>query len=489
MGDLEEFAKSHSTPSLRNEQWGLERIDENTLLVEVRRGCWRLIIRKKAIVEIIKGRCEIDGSLLDKKGQKIHIEESALLAPVIRARSKRAIVRIEGGDFIRTRSIAEAGSAFGLAICNISKAWRRVMRLALSHQVTLICGPKAVGKSTLCKLIANAFGDVWILDSDLGQPLLGPPGFVSIRRHTSKSFALRIFIGDVTPRDAPQVYLAAIERLITYWCMQQDLPLLINTCGWVRGLGAELLNSIIRVSRPQLCVAIGDCLPLGVRNIISLKPYKRPDYLRAQASAPQRRTLALARYFLASTPNIVRVTNGALADPNFAVGQAIAALPRFKASIHKLRLGLVGAAAQQEISFSDAIASLPGALVGLASTIDLTETLDETHLLLPSEIATVLPCRGLALVVALDLTNNSLLLTLPDPHLLSDCDILLRGTLHASIHLIYSGPQAPAFPFLAANALASDPMRSRSNLQRRRNGAGRNDIYDDNRNSERKRKK
>ncbi|KAJ9475424.1 hypothetical protein PHBOTO_005488 [Pseudozyma hubeiensis] len=80
------------------------------------------------------------------------------------------------------------------------------------------------------------------------------------------------FVGDVSPRDDPESYVAAVLDLIEYFRAQvqpgdpnedgvsQRVPLVINTQGWIKGLGADLAARIEPMLRPT---HIFDVVPRG----------------------------------------------------------------------------------------------------------------------------------------------------------------------------------------------------------------------------------
>ena len=133
----------------------------------------------------------------------------------------------------------------------------------------LLCGAKNVGKSTLARYVVNRFLSLneesthcAYLDTDIGQTEFTPPGFVSlVLLHTTEPMlgpalpfwrkpVLSYYLGDVSPRDMPNMYTAAIFKLIEYYQntlspSHHRLPLVVNTQGWVKGMGLELLNRII----------------------------------------------------------------------------------------------------------------------------------------------------------------------------------------------------------------------------------------------------
>ena len=149
----------------------------------------------------------------------------------------------------------------------------------------LVCGAKNTGKSTLGRYVVNrllsyhyvskscrapsrtrsesGIERVAYMDTDIGQTEFTPPGFVSIfildnsepmlgpaLPHWRKPL-LSYFIGDVTPRSFPEMYLAAVKNLLARYTKlklegHSRIPLVINTMGWVKGMGLDLLNQIMQ---------------------------------------------------------------------------------------------------------------------------------------------------------------------------------------------------------------------------------------------------
>lgn len=201
--------------------------------------------------------------------------------------------------------------------------------------VALIRGNRKVGKSTLSRMAlerilslgSNIGGAVAYLELDLGQTDFGPPGMVALHVFKREDASLddqgtgqtagehatsgtgpaqstengdkqvargacvtlgpgwcqpRVpvrahFVGDVTPRDDPESYVAAVHDLIEYFRThiqpgqadatgtQQRVPLVINTQGWIKGLGADLAARLEPLLRPT---HILDVIPRGSAGIV-----------------------------------------------------------------------------------------------------------------------------------------------------------------------------------------------------------------------------
>ncbi|KAI9634884.1 uncharacterized protein MKK02DRAFT_34344 [Dioszegia hungarica] len=141
--------------------------------------------------------------------------------------------------------------------------------------IVLVKGPKRSGKSTLARAALNTllgdFARVAWLECDLGQGEIGCGGVIGLwvidqpvfgPPFTHPCQANRAhFLGTYTPLTCPDEYLAAIDHLIQHYRYElqyppssstpkssgrctDTIPLVINTQGWVKGLGEELLRAL-----------------------------------------------------------------------------------------------------------------------------------------------------------------------------------------------------------------------------------------------------
>lgn len=131
--------------------------------------------------------------------------------------------------------------------------------------IYLIKGPKKVGKSSFARTLVNRLlsqhNTLAYLDFDPGQseftpaglialtlvsdPVLGPPWThpsVPVRAH---------FIGAFSPKGCPSLYLEGVRDLVRFWleevCWEGSksaIPLVVNTMGWAKGLGVDLMKKI-----------------------------------------------------------------------------------------------------------------------------------------------------------------------------------------------------------------------------------------------------
>ncbi|DBB09307.1 hypothetical protein WJX82_006257 [Trebouxia sp. C0006] len=137
-----------------------------------------------------------------------------------------------------------------------------------------VVGSKGVGKSTLARLLVNSLLEVSpvvaFLDTDSGQSELTVPGLVSLTLLDKPLFGpahmhmqqptKSHFIGDLSPQSNPLHYLSSIRSLHEwYWNHSGTTkdgetvrpPLVINTHGWIKGLGFELLAQVLESTCPS----------------------------------------------------------------------------------------------------------------------------------------------------------------------------------------------------------------------------------------------
>ncbi|XP_066313679.1 polynucleotide 5'-hydroxyl-kinase NOL9-like isoform X2 [Miscanthus floridulus] len=133
--------------------------------------------------------------------------------------------------------------------------------------VVVVCGPKNSGKSTFSRVLLNALlprhGKVGYLDTDVGQPEFGPPGCLSFHvldeaiadllNPTLREAERCYFFGDISSKRDPETYLNCLFHLYDYFvgkyrCDENEmLPLIVNTPGWVKGAGFDMLVEMLRL--------------------------------------------------------------------------------------------------------------------------------------------------------------------------------------------------------------------------------------------------
>ncbi|CAG2210358.1 GRC3 [Mytilus edulis] len=151
------------------------------------------------------------------------------------------------------------------------KACRLIRNKSGTSPVITIIGGKNSGKSTLNRYLINSLLDkvdrVYFLECDVGQTEFTPPGCVSLHCVSEpvlgppfthqRPAVFSCFFGGVTPADDPTRYLTCIEKCFSkYVDLKEKGPLIVNTCGWNKGVGLALTVDIVRLVCPSLLVQI-----------------------------------------------------------------------------------------------------------------------------------------------------------------------------------------------------------------------------------------
>ncbi|KAF7416366.1 Polynucleotide 5'-hydroxyl-kinase grc3 [Pleurotus ostreatus] len=203
--------------------------------------------------------------------------------------------------------------------------------------VFLVKGPKKTGKSTFAVTLLNKllsqYTRVAFLECDIGQSEFGPAGMVSLHvldkpvlgpafTHPSLPFRAH-FIGSTTPRSSPSHYLASVDSLFqTYRTEVQTpglepladnriceyIPLVVNTMGWVKGLGASLLESIEEIVQPTHVFELQSSTPFPSSTSRASPPTTRHRVLEPFTSslaytAADQRSLSILSYFHSIFPD------------------------------------------------------------------------------------------------------------------------------------------------------------------------------------------
>jgi polynucleotide 5'-hydroxyl-kinase GRC3/NOL9 len=145
----------------------------------------------------------------------------------------------------------------------------------------LVKGPKKCGKLTFARTLLNIllthYARVAYLECDIGQSEFMPSGMVALNvlsnpvfspAYTHLTLPVRShFIGSTTPKGSPAAYLEGIRNLFEFWRIDvasafvgndnpdgritDTVPLIVNTMGWSRGLGADMMQQIKEMVEPS----------------------------------------------------------------------------------------------------------------------------------------------------------------------------------------------------------------------------------------------
>ncbi|TBU27745.1 hypothetical protein BD311DRAFT_664935 [Dichomitus squalens] len=368
---------------------------------------------------------------------------------------------------------------------------------AEKKMVYIIKGAKNTGKSTFARLILNRllsrFQRVAYLECDLGQSEFTPGGMVSLNvveqpvfgppfSHPSIPYAAH-YIGATSPRATPSHYLESIHALVQLFNLEiqnaaaeelgsddgrfnSSIPLVVNTMGWTKGLGADLARKVQEIVEPShifsFDASVGeewdtagrvDTLlspsELGGPHVQSVEPVQRPSTLTHYTAADQR-NLSILSYFHAVLPN--SPSTSLLTSPVAASWSStlpLCAQPPYELDPRVAfdQLFLTGAGTE-DVTPSEVHRALRCSVVGLVScqpgTLDSDARIDAEDDARPSPFYEqgVLPpsphtskCLGLALVRAISPSPSSRihLLTPVPSHLLGSARVLVMGELQLPV--------------------------------------------------------
>ena len=139
------------------------------------------------------------------------------------------------------------------------------------HAKLIGTGGKGVGKSTTLKYLSNqllAFGPILWIDLDPGQAEFTLPGCLSVTllkkpllgpnfTHLNRQVLFSVYLGSVNVSDVLHRYRKGLEEICRYLGDKYlDIPWIINTMGFNRGLGLTLLKETIQLFQPTTLIEI-----------------------------------------------------------------------------------------------------------------------------------------------------------------------------------------------------------------------------------------
>jgi len=207
---------------------------------------------------------------------------------------------------------------------NWAREWNwACAQVAASPGVVLLVGAPDTGKSTLAAWLVNAClgagHRVAVVDADVGQSDVGPPGTVGlgyppgpIERLDQVPVAAMAFVGATSPARSPAHHVVATASMVWRARREGAAVVVVDTTGTVSGrLGQVLKELKIAATRPEWVVALereGELAPI----LRGLRGRTRPRVLRVPPSGRARersreerranRERLLARYLQQAAP-------------------------------------------------------------------------------------------------------------------------------------------------------------------------------------------
>ncbi|ONK80878.1 uncharacterized protein A4U43_C01F22770 [Asparagus officinalis] len=342
--------------------------------------------------------------------------------------------------------------------------------------ITLICGPKNSGKSTFSRFLLNSllqrYKRVGYLDTDVGQPEFTAPGCLSLHviddclsdftNPCIKAPEKCFFFGDTSSKRDPNAYLDCTFSL--YDCFLKEFyqlkrngsrksmsPLIINTPGWVKGTGFDVLVKMLRYIFPTHVVQLrisaeSKNLPTGIFwldqhehkepiNLFEIHSAQR-DFLDRSVLVPKDARVMqehrLFEYFKQCFPSSYNI------ETNKELACALASLPPYEVAISRIKVKHL----HYEVPKSEIFHSLNATIVGLAASS-----------LEPRMNGSCTPwCFGLGIVRGVDVRRDLLYVITPVPcQSLEKIDLLLLGYIEIPIGFLQAGGLVS--PYMSTNVM------------------------------------
>eukprot|EP00884_Botryococcus_braunii_P005046 jgi/Botrbrau1/14542/Bobra.0212s0009.1 len=408
--------------------------------------------------------------------------------------------------------------------------WEEVIQMLLDEvgqksraraPVIAVCGSKGVGKSTFGRLLMNRLlpktGCVAFLDTDCGQPEFTVPGLVSLslveeaisglpHEHLRRPWQA-IFVGDISPQTDPLRYIKAVQQLYSSWCQEVQTwpgpcpPLLINTNGWIKGIGYDTLCSLLQsvaLTHVLLLQTFADQRNLEARTfwqdggagpvppppppaILQIPAIAQPDVLPNQGASPgcvppgeQKRVsgpearsllwLAYWRSCLGQPPTV-----GGWGAPAFAaVATGLVHERPFQIRRSDIQISIL----HSWVHPSEQLRAVNGALVGLLRCPEHASPRKEHDAAVGGRDAEdQLPqCLGIGIVRSVDVSRGLLYILTPIlGEELEEVGMLQLGRLELPAQLLQAGPFTSPYlreSLISAEGTGAGIARSRNNLIR-----------------------
>ncbi|CAL0325387.1 unnamed protein product [Lupinus luteus] len=344
--------------------------------------------------------------------------------------------------------------------------------------IILVCGPSNCGKTTFSRHILSVmlqrYKKVAYLDTDVGQPEFTPPGFLSLTVLHELTPNLMIpclktperclFFGDVSSKRDPSTYLKYIFALYDYYRKEYsmyekgenlpmtELPLIVNTSGWVKGVGYVMLVDMLKYIGPTHVVKINISvenknLPAGAFwldggndgtvNLVEINSARQDSFNRSvlvQKDARLLRDLRITAYFRQCLPRDFNITTIK------ELAHALTSHCPCEVPIASIKIKHLHC----EVPNSEIFYSLNASIVGLA---------------VDSGDSEILPwCVGLGIVRGIDTFKGVLFVITPVPQSsLEKVNLLLQGYIQIPTSLLQKMTdfqvQGCISPYMSGNTL------------------------------------
>ena len=260
-----------------------------------------LIVEGPAHIRLVEGTCTVFGAPIDT----VEVEQYISLPVTSRA---GCTLELDGGTLRAVPGTTVPGT------------WDAV---PLGGTI-LVVGPVDSGKTGLATYTLNRAAQQGlkgcVIDADIGQSDIGPPGTVAYTCSTAPTPLLRYlpmedghFVGSTTPNGHEDAVLAGIIRVVRRAMARYPHILIVNMPGWITDRGIRFIRSVVDALEPDVVVTVGR-KPI-FRDSLHVE---RPPHVRPR-TREERANIRRARYlrYLAGARRVVADINVLRGRPLF----------------------------------------------------------------------------------------------------------------------------------------------------------------------------
>jgi polynucleotide 5'-kinase involved in rRNA processing len=350
----------------------------------------------------------------------------------------------------------------------------KVQEMIREDAIVCVVGNVNSGKSTTTRFIVNSFLNKYFfitrmqkvvyLDCDVGQPELSVPGLVSLHiidqpllgppfTHFQTPYH-SFHLGFTSPKVNPDDYLAALVDLVHIYRRDlSHLPLIVNTCGWTKGIGYDIQSHFVQVLEPTELIMMDQfektfSFPnLNNVQIHSFTAVQDQQLSRMKLNGADQRSLQLTSYFFQH-------------HHHWDFSLSLCEKVPFRVSWSRFRIWFRG----EEVPFSQALYALNGTLVGLA--IDQHQYQPKQDLtFIPNDVTVAHNCVGLGLIRSIDPQSQCFYILTPIPAaVLEKVNLIIRGSIECPPALFTHGfgrAHVPYTTFMNAEGAGSVALKNR----------------------------
>jgi len=438
-----------------------------------------LLLSGSALLSVVEGSCDVDGFIIstDTTPQKVFSNDL----------KNEHCIEVRAGMAGATVETSEIPDYPGYKVISIHCDPPRVRRAAdwvaavericsKSSPRVVVCGRRNSGKSTFGRFLVNNLlklkGEVLFLDCDVGQSEFLVEGCLSLHRvrcpllgapwtHQDVSPIAAFYLGSNDLNMDPELYMSCIRSVVKeYATLGSDLPVVVNTIGWIKGLGLESLTYIIKLLKPTAVVELSldaeQILEESSGDRIQLMSYSMTssEYKEGKQLAWTNRSATMTSYFCGRP--FVKLA-----------GELLVRLPSYRVPFESVAVHFLHR--ESPIPERQLLRALNGTVVGLACMREKLPKSETGCLKVLNEFQEPPPCVGCGIIRAIDLSTSCFYVITPVPaERLRAVNVFLRGVVKLYKHLLMQTSDYKGTLYLVndTSALGGKELSTRKDIRR-----------------------